>query len=483
MAEPNRTHRIAPAPTRRGFLKTLGAAAAALTAGRLLRSADKKPPTKPNFIIMMADDMGYGDSSAYGGWIETPHMEKLAAAGIRFTDFHASGNVCSPTRAGLMTGRYQQRTGVAHVVTADPRQRNYHLGLQTSEVTFPKLLKTVGYTSAIFGKWHLGYTKQYNPLHHGFDRFRGYVSGNIDYISHYDRMGTYDWWDGLKLVKEPGYVTHLITKHSVKFIESNADRPFCLYVAHEAVHSPFQAPGDPPQRGNVPNRGRPKRPVKETYKLMMKAMDDSLGEIVAAVAKHGLAERTLIVFVSDNGAMRAGSNKPLRGFKGSNWEGGHREPAIAAWHGKITPGSVTDQLAISLDIMPTMLDLAGARPPAGHKLDGISLAPLLLEGKSLGQRKLFWNGRAMRDGPWKLIIDGRGSKGIGLYNLADDIGESKNLAGKDPDRVKQMLAALEAWKRDVATAATAQPAPPPGVPADPRPGGRRKRKKKASEGS
>ena len=491
MIEPGRTPRVAAAPTRRGFLKALGAGAAALAAGRLLCSAAKKAMAKPNFIIMMADDMGYGDSSAYGGWIKTPHMEKLAAQGIRFTDFHASGNVCSPTRAGLMTGRYQQRTGVAHVVTADPRQRNYHLGLQTTEVTFPKLLKTAGYTSGIFGKWHLGYTKQYNPTHHGFDRFRGYVSGNIDYISHYDRMGTYDWWEGLAHVKEQGYVTHLITKHSVKFIEQNRDRPFCLYVAHEAVHSPYQAPDDPPQRGDVPNRGKPQRgdvpnrgkpqrSVKETYKLMMKAMDDSLGEIVAAVKKHGIAERTLIVFFSDNGATGRGSNKPLRGFKGSNWEGGHREPAIAAWPGKIKPGTVTDQLAISLDIMPTMLDLAGAKAPATHKLDGISLAPLLLEGKSLGQRKLFWNGRAMRDGPWKLIVNGRGSTGIGLYNLADDIAESKNLAASHPERVKQMLAAIEAWKQDVSTGATKQPAPPPGVHDNPRPsGGKRKRKKKA----
>ena len=480
MVEPNRTGRTAP-PTRRGFLKALGAAAAAVAMPGLLRSAAKKPPVKPNFIIMMADDMGYGDSSAYGGWIKTPHMEKLAAQGIRFTDFHASGNVCSPTRAGLMTGRYQQRAGLAHVVTADPKRRDYHTGLQTSEVTFPKLLKTVGYTSGIIGKWHLGYTKQYNPTHHGFDRFRGYVSGNIDYISHYDRMGTYDWWEGLAHVKEQGYVTHLITKHSVKFIEANTDRPFCLYVAHEAVHSPFQAPGDPPQRGDVPNKGKPKRDVKETYRLMMKAMDDSLGAVMAAVRKHGLAERTLIVFFSDNGAMRAGSNKPLRGFKGSNWEGGHREPAIAAWPGKIKTGAVTDQMAISLDIMPTLLDLAGAKPPAGHKLDGVSLAPLLIEGKSLGQRKLFWNGRAMRDGPWKLIVNGRGSTGIGLYNLADDIGESTNLAPKHPARVKQMLAAIEAWKQDVSTGATKQPAPPPGVTDTPRPGGRKRKKKRAAK--
>lgn len=166
---------------------------------------------KPNIIIVLADDMGYGDSSAYGGWIHTPAMELMAREGLKFTDFHASGVVCSPTRAGLLTGRYQQRAGVPNVINADPKHADHYLGLQPTELTFPKLLEEAGYTSAIFGKWHLGYDKKFNPMHHGFDRFRGYVSGNIDYISHYDRMEVYDWWEGLEHVEEEGYTTHLIT--------------------------------------------------------------------------------------------------------------------------------------------------------------------------------------------------------------------------------------------------------------------------------
>jgi arylsulfatase A-like enzyme len=407
----------------------------------------------------MADDMGYGDSSAYGGWIKTPHMEALAAQGLRFIDFHSSGTVCSPTRAGLLTGRYQERAGVPGVINADPKKPVHHTGLVPTEVTFPKLLKKAGYTSAIFGKWHLGYHKKYNPLHHGFDRFRGYVSGNIDYISHYDRMGTYDWWEGLELIKEAGYVTHLITRHSVKFIEENKDRPFCLYVAHEAVHSPNQAPGDPPQRGPDRQRGRSdRRPAKETYALMMKAMDNGIGEIVATVKRLGLAENTLILFFSDNGGTRLSSNGALRGHKGTVWEGGHRVPAIAAWPGGIKPGGVTKELCISLDILPTMLDLAGVAAPADHRLDGISLAPLMLEGKSLGRRTLFWRGQAMRDGPWKLVVTGRKGQRAALFNLAEDIGEQNDLAGKHPQRVQTMTAALEAWTRDVATGATDQPA-------------------------
>ena len=450
--------------SRRAFLKGLGVGLAALSLPRRLLAGPRtgRSAAKPNFVVILADDMGYGDSSVYDGWIKTPHLEALAAEGLKFTDFHSSGVVCSPTRAGLMTGRYQQRAGVPGVINADPKVAAHHTGLQTTEVVFPKLLKQVGYTCGIFGKWHLGYTKPYNPLHHGFDTFRGFVSGNVDYISHYDRMGTYDWWDGLEQAKEEGYLTHLITRHAVKFIEDNKSRPFCLYVPHGAVHTPLQGPKDPPGRGPNKVRGR-RRDAKETYRQMMKAMDDGIGEIVAALKRLGLAENTLVFFFSDNGGTRHGSNAPLRGGKGSVWEGGHREPAIAWWPGKIKPGTITDQLSISLDLMPTMLDLAGATVPDGHKLDGVSLAPLLLKGKSLGVRQLFWNGRAMRDGQWKLVVGGRGGQGTGLYNLAKDVGERNNLADRHPDRVKAMLAAIEAWKTDVATGATKQPPPPPGV--------------------
>ena len=410
----------------------------------------------PNFVLILADDLGYGDTGTYGGWIDTPNLDRMAAEGLKFTDFHASGNVCSPTRAGLITGRYQQRAGLPRVLNADPRKPVHRSGLQTSEVTFAELLKQAGYTTALLGKWHLGYTKNFNPVHHGFDLFRGYVSGNIDYISHYDRMGAYDWWDGLELIEEEGYSTHLITEHAVRFIEENQQRPFCVYVAHEAVHGPYQGPDDQPQRG--PDKAKAEKPdVKDAYRTMMKEMDKGVGELLDVVRRLGLAERTLVFFFSDNGANQKGSNGPLRGFKGSNWEGGHREPAIAWWPGKIRPGTTTDQLAISLDIMPTMLELAGAALPEGHKLDGVSLAPVLFKGESLGPRQLFWNGKAMRDGPWKLIVDGRGAKGVGLYNLDEDVGEQNNLADKHPERVEAMLEAMEAWQEDVAAGATPQP--------------------------
>ncbi|MCZ6634895.1 MAG: sulfatase-like hydrolase/transferase [bacterium] len=258
---------------------------------------------------------------------------------------------------------------------------------------------------------------------------------------------TYDWWEGLDWVEEEGYTTHLITQHSVQFIKDNKDRPFCLYVAHEAVHNPLQGPDDPAIRGPKKEDFTPDDP-DETYCQMMKAMDDSLGDILATVRESGIAEKTLVIFFSDNGGTPRNplSNAPLRGHKGTVWEGGHRVPAIAWWPGKIRPGTITDQLGISLDLMPTMLDLAGASTPDGHTFDGTSLKSLLLDGNDLGSRQLFWNGKAMRDDTWKLVIDNETPQ---LFDLAHDIGETNNLADQHPERVQTMVQAIDAWKEDV----------------------------------
>ena len=425
---------------------------ALVCAGSAPSFAQPASPAHPNLVIILADDMGYGDCSAYGGWIKTPEIERLAAEGLKFTDFHASGNVCSPTRAGLLTGRYQQRAGIPTVILAPASSPTHDNGLQPVEVTLPQLLRPAGYATALVGKWHLGYLPQYNPMHHGFDLFRGYLSGNVDYQSHEDNQGRPDWWDGTKLAPEPGYTTHLIAQHANDFIRAHRDAPFFLEVAEEAVHDPYQGPDDPPLRGEGANR-RHRRPVKDCYRDMMTAMDVSIGQILDTLRQTGLADRTLVIFFSDNGAVRNGSNGPLRGFKGSDWEGGHREPAVAWWPGHIKPG-VTDQLAISLDVMPTFLDLAGVPAPRARPLDGVSLRPLLLDGKPLGPRQLFWNGDAMRDGPWKLMVAGGRPQ---LFDLKRDLGESHDVSAEHPERVTAMTAALARWTKDVATHATTQP--------------------------
>ena len=422
-------------------------------------------PKRPNLVVIMADDMGYGDASCYGNSVfRTPHLDRLAAEGLLFTDFHSSGSVCSPTRAGLLTGRYQQRAGIPGVINADPKVNRHH-GLMSNEVTFAELLREAGYRTGIFGKWHLGYRRRFNPLHHGFDTFRGYVSGNIDYLSHVDRMGIEDWWQGDQLRPEKGYSTHLITRHAVEFIEAQdagRERPFCLYVAHECPHSPYQGPGDPAVRGPGVARipGRARKDIKVAYREMMVEMDKGVGAIVETLRKKKLGEKTLVLFFSDNGANRNGSNGSLRGFKGSVWEGGHRVPAVAWWPGTIKPGSRTDQTVISLDVMPTLLQLGGAMLPRGHRLDGVSLVPLL-SGKvnQLAERTLFWEfqGRAaVRRGPWKLVT-GRKTKGVsGLFRLDKDRSEKHDLTKADPEQAARLTRALVAWRADVARGATAQ---------------------------
>jgi len=421
----------------------------------------------PNIVVILADDMGFGDASCYGSkTLNTPHLDRLAQRGMRFVDFHSSGPVCSPTRAGLLTGRYQQRAGIPGVVNADPKKNRHH-GLHTPEITFAELLKQAGYRTAVFGKWHVGYRKQFNPVHHGFDRFRGFVSGNIDYISHVDRMGFADWWKDEQRITEKGYSTHLITRHAVKFIEDNKDKPFCLYVAHEAVHSPYQGPDDPPVRAvgkpRLPGKGR--RDVKAAYREMMTELDKGVGTIVATLKRLELQGNTLVFFFSDNGANQNGSNGPLRGFKGSVWEGGHRVPAIAFWPGSVPAGSVCQQTAISLDLMPTMLDIAGVKPPRDHQLDGVSLLPVLTGEGQLPERRLFWefrNKATVRSGPWKLVVGERGLKGQpGLFHLGEDIGEQHNIAGDHPDRVRKLTKALQQWRKDVQSDATQQPTQKP----------------------
>ena len=422
---------------------------------------------QPNFIIIMADDMGYGDSSVYNGWIETPAMQRMAREGLKFTDFHSSGVVCSPTRAGLMTGRYQERAGIPGVVNADPKTHDYHRGLQHSEITFAELLQQAGYKTAMFGKWHLGYSTKYNPIHHGFAEFRGFVSGNIDYLSHYDRMNTYDWWGGVNQIKEEGYLTHLLTKHAVRFINDHKDQPFCLYVPHGAVHTPIQAPDSPVERGpKLDKADLSDRSQEEKVKLMMLALDENIGKILDAVNNAGIAENTLVLFFSDNGGAGHMRCDPLRGKKGTVWEGGHRVPALAWWPGRIKPGTTTDQLCISLDVMPTLLSLAGISIPNGHKLDGVDLSPLIFDRQPVATRQLFWKGQAMRDGPWKLVTKAKGvTGGPLLFNLDNDLSEKNNLSAAHPNRVKSMFAALQAWKTDVADGATLQPDLPATSPA------------------
>ncbi len=405
----------------------------------------------PNIILIMADDLGYGDIGCYGGWIETPHIDALARDGMRFTDYHSNGAVCSPTRAALLTGRYQQRCGVDEVVFANGPARE--TGMPLKETTFAEVLKQARYVTGIFGKWHLGYRVEFNPSRQGFDEFIGYVSGNVDYHSHIDGAGIDDWWKRDVKVPEEGYVTDLITEHALDFLRRHKDQPFCLYLPHEAPHYPYQGRHDPPERLPGGRQGTKTQgpDIKRAYREMVEVMDQSVGRVVETVRELGLERDTFIFFCSDNGATRNGSNGSLHGFKGSLWEGGHRVPAIACWPGRIEPGTICHQTVLGMDVFPTLASVAGADLPKGLKLDGCDLLNLLTRRRALPERPLFWAYRkqaAVRRGPWKLLVQGDKER---LFNLDDDLGEQNDLAGRYPERVVALRAELTTWQRDVAS--------------------------------
>ena len=421
------------------------------------------PLEKPNIVIILADDLGYADLGVYGNQVnKTPNLDRLAEQGLRFTDFHTNAANCSPTRAALLTGRYQQRLGIEGALGEGAR------GLSQDTVTIAEHLKQAGYATGLLGKWHLGYEPENGPTRHGFDEFVGHLHGATDYHSHVDKYGRADWWHGEEPVQEQGYNTTLITKHAVRFIEKHREEPFFLLVSHSAIHFPWMTPEDSAHRvagkkyeGILGKLGpHAAGPVQPVVQRMIEELDSSVGEIVQTLQKQELQKRTLIFFTSDNGGIlrmagvpikeenRISVNAPWRGQKHGLYEGGHRVPTIAWWPGKIEAGRVTDQLSITMDLLPTCLELAGIK--ASTETDGISLASHLLEGQSLPERTLYWrqgDSKAVRWQDWKLVrIHERPFE---LYNLRDDPAEKRDLALEQPKLMKDLLSRLQTWEAEV----------------------------------
>ena len=444
-------------------------------------------PARPNIVIILADDLGYGDlGGVWGGTAKTPHLDRLAREGLRFTDFHSNGPMCTPTRAALMTGRYQQRLGIERAFALRGREKDMGIAAPENrdEITMATYLRQAGYATGIFGKWHLGKHPSANPVRHGFDEFRGLTCGCGDYFSKIDRFGEADWFHNEKLDFQEGYATQVITDNAVDFVQRHHARPFFLYVPHVAVHFPWQdaedgelerrqlavdfTSGKPGPRSKLGPHGSDEIPA--VMQRMIGELDTSVGAIMAALRQYGVERNTLVIFSSDNGAYRhyldpdfidpaaraipapdwpkIGSNGPLRGQKTQLYEGGHRVPTIAWWPGKIAAGAATDETALSMDILPTALDLLGLTPPAANGrnvLDGVSLVPLLLHQRPLAARTLFWRTptqKAVREGPWKVI-------GNELYNLADDIGETRDLAASNPEKMAALKTKFADWERKV----------------------------------
>lgn len=417
---------------------------------------------KPNIVLIVADDLGYGDLQCYGSTRNhTPHIDALAGSGLRFTDFHSAGAMCTPTRAAMLTGLYQQRFGrrfEGPLSGKTDRDR----GLPLAAVTMAEVLGANGYTTACFGKWHLGYEPPWLPPDQGFDTYRGLGSGDGDHHSHINRWGRKDWWHNNEIEMAEGYTADLLTRYSIDFIKRHQDKPFFLYVPHLAIHFPWQGPEDPAHRmaggnyeqdkwGLIPDPGN----VHPHVKAMVEALDASTGRIVEALDRMGLRERTLLILTSDNGGylhygerfQNISSNGALRGQKGSLHEGGHRVPAIFSWPGVLAPGRI-EETAHSVDLLPTFARLAGVTLDS-LPLDGLDLSPLLLRGEPLPPRSLFWRAGSewtIREGAWKLLGS---EKGTELYNLRADVGEKHDLAPQHPARVKRLRSIWESWDTEV----------------------------------
>ena len=435
-----------------------GSLSAILTGCNSEAEASPKGP-KPNFIIIMADDLGYGDIACYGNpTIRTPNLDRMAHEGIRLTNFHTNGAASTPTRASLLTGRYQQRAGLQGVLLTWV-EADLHRGLAQEEITFAEVLKNYGgYATALFGKWHLGTDNTYNPVHQGFDEFIGFKSGNVDYQNYYDTSGNADWWEGetLKASTTQGYLTELISAHSLDFVRRNKDRPFCLYVAHGCPHYPYQGPDDPGFRlpGVEQMHHAPREDRATAYKEMIEYMDRGIGQMLDLLVEEELDRNTFVIFLSDNGPVEPGTTGGLKGEKGTLFEGGIKVPAILWMPGTVPSHQTSEELVMSMDLFPTMLDMAGINYRNADKpLDGTSFVPVI-KGRSMPRRTLFWrqsNAKAVCQDDLKYIVttDKNKVETHYLFDLRKDPMEQDNLIDDYPDVVQRLQSQLKSWENEL----------------------------------
>lgn len=419
----------------------------------------------PNVVIIVADDMGYADIGVHGSAdIPTPNIDALAAGGTRFTNAYVSGPYCSPTRAGLMTGRYPQRFGHEFNLGVGPLMSEN--GLPLTERTMADRLKAVGYRTALFGKWHLGSAERFHPMSRGFDEFFGFLGGAHSYLEPMSN-GPDPLLDGQKPVQETPYLTDALADRAVDFIRRNESRPFFLYLAFNAVHTPMHATEK--YLARFSNIGDERR---RTYAAMLSAMDDGIGRTMGALRAANLEGNTLIIFFSDNGGptmagttINGSRNTPLRGSKRQTWEGGIRVPFIIRWKGRLPEGRTEARPIIQLDVLPTVMMAAGVTPEPDWKLDGVNLLPVLTGGTSGAPHDvLYWrlgDNMAIRMGDWKLVKTHDGPlggdpgvlsdlTGAELFNLAEDIGEARNVAARYPEKVRELAEAWQRWNRELA---------------------------------
>ncbi|QOV87366.1 sulfatase-like hydrolase/transferase [Humisphaera borealis] len=397
---------------------------------------------KPNIVVIVADDLGYADvlfNPQHPKEVTTPNLAALASQSVVCRQGYVSGHVCSPTRAGLMTGRYQQRLGLYTGGEAGS-------GLPLSEKIFPQFFKPAGYATAQFGKWHLGPTPEWSPALRGFDEVFGFLGrGAHDYFKLNDPEDPI--YRGTKPVQEMGYLTDRLGDEAAAFITRHKAEPFLVYLAFNAVHAPLQAPEDEIAKFNTGNANR------NTLLAMGKRMDDAIGKVVATLKQQGVWENTLLFFISDNGGPLAQGavNAPLRGGKHQDYEGGIRVPFLVCWPAQLKPGECQSPV-ISLDILPTALAAAGIVPPDAKPFDGKNILPLL-RGEPAQPRNLFWSAGgtegwwAVRSGDWKLVAEkGR----LGLFDLGKDVSEKNDLSATSPEKVAELTKLHDGWLAEMA---------------------------------
>ena len=451
-------------PARRRRVLPLALAAAALLTTRPVAEEIRQPSPQaaayPNVVLIVSDDLGYGDLGAYGARdIRTPHLDRLARQGVRFTDAYSNGAVCTPTRVALMTGRYQQRAGLEGVLTIS--EDDLRRGLPANGLTLPALLKANGYATGLYGKWHLGFRPEFHPNRHGFDDFFGFLSGAVHHYTHRRRDGKPDLFENGSPVESDGYLTDTITRRGVEFVDRHAGKPFFLELAYNAPHWPFLAPDLPPDQARaaapsihqLPTDQGPHRPTRRDYARMVERLDAGVGQILAALDRHRLTSNTLVIFTNDNGGEWLSRNAPFFHRKGSLWEGGIRVPLIVRWPQRLPGGRVSSQVAITMDLTATILSATRTPAPPALRLDGIDLLPHIRVPGRVAERQLFWRrlplqtGQvAVRDGRWKMLADGANAF---LFDLDRDPAEREDLAAVHPEIMGRLLRLYEAWNADV----------------------------------
>lgn len=424
-------------PSRRSFLRTAALAAP----GLLGASARAERSNPPNILLIMVDDLGYGDLGCYGAPdIRTPHIDSLAEDGLRLTDFYAFP-VCTPSRCALMTGRYPARSpNLEWAIHAGIDT----VGLQQDQVTIAKMLKYAGYRTALFGKWHLGARPEWGPNRHGFEEFFGILSGNVDHFRHVESTGARDLFENETPIEVQGYLTDLITDRAVDFIQRQEDDPFFLFVSYNAPHWPIQGPDDedvaivPGQNWATGDR--------ETYIRMVESIDDGVGRLLETLRQRGMEENTLVVFLSDNGGDRYSLNTPLSGQKGTLREGGIRIPCVLRWPGELPQGAVSSQAGILMDLSVTLMAAANVQP--SRPMEGIDLMPYWSGRRAPVEQTFVWrsdmrNQKAVRWGHWKWLMEGERES---LFNLERDIGESENLMDRHSDIAHWLRGIYRQWE-------------------------------------